>query len=408
MVKGRWKDVEGDKLLTRDTVVILGASFFYLASTMLVNPLIAGFAASMGAVAAVMGLVGSLMNVCSLAVRPIAGNLAERFPKRRLAALGACVMCLTAFGQAAAPSIEVLAAMRLVNGAGYSLCSVCMATWLAEKLPSSRVGQGMGLFGLMNALGMAIGPAAGIAVSDALGYRAAIALAGVLAVASVAGILAVPAGARTETGAPGPEDSGSAEPKPAFRLLDRRAVPAALTVMMFTIPYMACQSFLVSYVEARGLPVAAGAFFTIYAAVLMGLRLVLGRAFDTVGFGRFLAASSASALLSLALLAVMRDNLTMALAAAAMAGGYGVMCSVCQSTAVRAVGPEHAGLANSTYYMGFDIGLSVGTLVGGMLFGSVELTWFFPALMCAIPLAWVVFALRGRIGGPARDRIQAR
>lgn len=38
-------------------------------------------------------------------------------------------------------------------------------------------------------------------------------------------------------------------------------------------------------------------------------------------------------------------------AALFMAGGYGIMCSVCQSTAILLAGPEHRGLANSTYYI---------------------------------------------------------
>lgn len=38
-------------------------------------------------------------------------------------------------------------------------------------------------------------------------------------------------------------------------------------------------------------------------------------------------------------------------AALFMAGGYGIMCSVCQSTAILLAGPERRGLANSTYYI---------------------------------------------------------
>ena len=76
-------------LLTRDAAVILGATFCYLASAMLANPLIAGFAGTLGAAAALMGVLTALMNACSLVVRPIAGNLSDRLPKRALAGAGA-------------------------------------------------------------------------------------------------------------------------------------------------------------------------------------------------------------------------------------------------------------------------------------------------------------------------------
>lgn len=156
---------------------------------------------------------------------------------------------------------------------------------------------------------------------------------------------------------------------------------------------MATQAFLVSYAEARGLDVPTGAFFTVYAVSLMALRVLLGRAFDRVGFVPFVVASGASSVASLVLLAAMDGPAGLLLAAPLMAGGYGVMCSVCQSTAVRAVGAERVGLANSTYYMGFDVGMTLGPVIGGALFGSVDLAWFFPALTLTAPAAVVVAVL---------------
>ena len=196
-------------LLTRDGVVRLAATFCYLASTMLANPLVAGFAGALGATAAMMGVLTALMNACSLVVRPVAGNLADRLPMRRLALAGASLMLVTALGQALAPNTALLAVMRLANGAGYSLCSVCMSTWFAQTLPPERLGQGMGIFGLMNALGMAVGPALGIGVADALGYRPALGLSAAFAALSLAGILLVRDGGavRGAQGARGEKDA---------------------------------------------------------------------------------------------------------------------------------------------------------------------------------------------------------
>lgn len=389
-------------LVTRNGAVLLAATFCYLASTMLANPLVAGFAGTLGATAAMMGVLTALMNACSLVVRPVAGNLSDRLPKRRLALAGAALMLVTALGQALAPSTALLAVMRLANGAGYSLCSVCMSTWFAETLPPARLGQGMGIFGLMNALGMAVGPALGIAVSDALGYRPALGLSAAFAALSLAGVLLVRDGGATRGGRGA---QGENDVRPRLRLLDRRAVPAAVVVALFTIPYMATQSFLVSYAEARGLDVPTGAFFTVYAVSLMALRVLLGRAFDRVGFVPFVVASGASSAASLALLATMDGPAGLLLAAPLMAGGYGVMCSVCQSTAVRAVGAGCVGLANSTYYMGFDVGMTLGPVIGGALFGSVDLAWFFPALTLTAPVAVVVAALSA---GAGRNRQRSK
>ena len=81
-----------------DLILILAASFFYFASPMLVTPLITGFAESVGASAALMGMIGGLMNLCALFCRPIAGNLADKISKYKLSFLGAGLMALSCLG----------------------------------------------------------------------------------------------------------------------------------------------------------------------------------------------------------------------------------------------------------------------------------------------------------------------
>ena len=57
------------KIYSKDIILVLAASFFYMASPMLVTPLITGFTESIGASAALMGLVGGMMNLPYSAVR---------------------------------------------------------------------------------------------------------------------------------------------------------------------------------------------------------------------------------------------------------------------------------------------------------------------------------------------------
>ena len=380
--------------LSRDAYIMLAASFFYLGSTMLVTPVISGFAGSLGATAAFMGVIGGLMNVCSLVVRPIAGNLSDIMRKRRIATIGSIVLAVSTSLNAVATDPVQIAVLRLVSGAGYAFCSVCMSTWFASLLPPEHVGSGMGMFGMTNALGMAVGPAIALAISDAFGYRPALLLGGIMAAMTMVLVQFVSNPGEPPARTP---ERPSAHPAHKLAILDTRVVPAAAIIALFTIPYMATQSFLVTFVAQRGLDLSVSLFFPVYAIVLLVLRFALKRQFDSVKFGPFLFAASASAVASLVLLTLMRGNLAMFAAAACMAGGYGIMCSVCQSTAVRLVGPEHAGMANSTYYMGLDIGMSAGPVIGGMLFGSVDLNLFYPILAVTVPAALAVYACSKRL-----------
>lgn len=376
------------KLLTRDISLILAASFFYMACPMMITPLIAGFSESLGASAVLMGLVGGMMNVVSLCCRPFVGNLADKISKYRLSTIGSLLMIVACVGYIFAPTPAVVVGARIINGVGFSLCSVCMATWISSLLPKERVGAGMGLYGTMNALAMAIAPALGIAFYGSLGYRAAFVLATALAAAVVVTVQLV-------------HDKGevvqrSAPVKGRGSFVARDVLPIAAIIMLFAIPYCATQSFLVSYIAARDLAVHAGWFFPLYAIILLVLRLSLADLFDKKPFVFFLAGSSVSALIAILLLAVMQNNLVLFAAAAFMAGGYGIMCSICQSTAILLVGEEKRGLANSTYYIGFDLGMALGPIIGGFLYGHVPLAFFYPILVLCVPASVLVYVFNRR------------
>ena len=67
------------------------------------------------------------------------------------------------------------------------------------------------------------------------------------------------------------------------------------------------------------------------------------------------------------------------------------MCSVCQSTAILMAGVERRGVANSTYYVGLDLGMAIGPTIAGVLYGSVPLEYFFPCLLITLPAIAAVY-----------------
>ena len=59
----------------------------------------------------------------------------------------------------------------MVNGLGFACGTVCLATWVSLLLPIRHMGAGMGLYGIVNALAIAVGPALGIRLQAAVGYQ---------------------------------------------------------------------------------------------------------------------------------------------------------------------------------------------------------------------------------------------
>lgn len=379
-----------ERLITRDVVLIMAATFFFMTASMMSGPIIAGFAHTLGANGALMGFIAGALSLAALFCRPVAGHLSDRTSKRVLAVVGGALYLITNVWYAYASNPTSLLAARIVNGVGFACISVCLSTWLSTLLPLSRMGAGMGLYGTMNALAQAFGPDLGIRISKAVSYRAAFLTASTMAVLVVVCVLCIRDSGRPYAArAARPADDGRRPRLSA--LFEPKVIPIALIFMMFGIPYFANQSFIVDYAARMQVPFGVSVFFPIYALVLLAVRIVLRNWFDTKSFLFFLTLCTVGDVAMLLSLAHLRSFWMLSLAAVMTACGYGLMSSVTQAKAVLIAGKARSGMANTTYYAGIDLGMFLGPLIGGLLFSGVPIAWFYPALLVTMPMAWAIY-----------------
>lgn len=379
-------------IYTKDVILVMAASFFFMFSTMFVNPLINGYAKKLGASSAFAGVIVGIMSVAAMFLRPVAGNLTDKFSKYRLSFIGGILILIGVLGYVFTPSSGLLLLFRLINGSGYVLCTVCMTTWLAFLVPRQHVGEAMGFYGLMNALAMALAPALSINIYQKIGYRESLIASAVSAFLMVIAIQFVGDHAKLIKRAK--------TQKKHFKIIQMNVLPVALLTTLFAIPYFITQADIVTYVEQRHLTVAVSAYFLIYAVVLLVIRIGLKRYFDTVRFGVWFWISLVSTAIYIALLAIMNNNWQMALAAAGMAMGYGIIYSVLQSTALLLAPIEEQGLASSTFYLGLDVAMSFGPMISGVVASVLPVKYFYWVDLILIPLMLLVyFVWRKRLNG---------
>lgn len=374
-------------IYTKDVILVMAASFFFMFSTMFVNPLINGYAKSLGASSAFAGVIVGIMSIASMFLRPIAGNLTDKLSKYCLSLIGGILIMIGVIGYVIAPASNWLLIFRLINGAGFVLCTVCMSTWLAFLVPRAHVGQAMGFYGLMNALAMAVAPALAINVYQKTGYRLALIASAIAAFMMVIIIQFVGNRANPKKGT-AKKKSGSSH---QFKIIQKNVLPIAMLTTLFAFPYFSTQADLVTYAQERHLNVNVGSFFLIYAVVLLVIRIFLKNFFDTVKFGIWFWVSIGATLIYLLLLSTMKNNLMMALAAAFMAVGYGVIYSILQSTALLLAPISEQGLASSTFYLGLDIGMAFGPIIMGLISDLLPIKFFYPIQLLLLPLMLIVY-----------------
>ena len=370
----------------------MAASFFFMFSTMFVNPLINGYAKELGASSAFAGIVVGIMSLAAMFLRPVAGNLTDKFSKYRLSFIGGALIFVGVMGYVLTPSSGWLLLFRLINGTGYVLCTVCMTTWLAFLVPRQHVGEAMGFYGLMNALAMALAPAVSINIYQKIGYRTSLVASAVSALLMIVAIQFVGDHAL-------PKKRVRTQKK-SFKIIQFNVLPVAILTTLFAIPYFVTQADIVTYVEQKHLTVAVGSYFLIYAVVLLIIRVGLKRYFDTVRFGVWFWLSLVSTAAYIILLAIMNNDWQMALAAALMASGYGIIYSVLQSTALLLASIEEQGLASATFYLGLDIAMAFGPMISGVIDSALPIEWFYPVELVLVPLILVVYFIwRKRLNG---------
>ena len=356
---------------SKDVYLIWTAGFFYMCCANCTIPIIAGYSESLGASGFWMGIISSLLAGSAVVCRPFVGGLADRITKFPMV-LGGCLLMMAAnWGFVVFPYIESVVVLRIVQGIGYACCSIGLSTWLTMLLPADKLGSGVGLYSVVNSLGLAFSLFIGIRIRNLFGYRWCFFIAGAFAL--VTALLIQFIGNRKintckvkRTGVP--------------KLLSVRVIPIALALLFAGIPYAANQSFLVSYVDGMEKSVRPDLFFTMNTVMLLILRFALHRLYDRISYTRFLLFCSLSSLGALISLHFMQSYLLMFFAAMFTAGGYGILVSVSQSAAAIVSDAEHRGVAMATCYLGMDLGSALGSVVGGLLYGNFDLCLFYPLL----------------------------
>jgi MFS family permease len=90
-----------------------------------------------------------------------AGRLGDVTGRRRLMLAGLSLFTGASLAAALAPSLAMLVAARVAQGAGAAAMMSLTLAFVGETVPKERIGSAMGLLGTMSAVGTALGPSLG-------------------------------------------------------------------------------------------------------------------------------------------------------------------------------------------------------------------------------------------------------
>lgn len=286
-----------------------------------------------------------------------------------------------------------------MHGFAFGTVTTVMGAIVAHIIPDKRRGEGIGYFSMSTILATALGPFAGIFLSQHADYQVIFIFTSLLSAVclAIAFMFSEPA-AKTFR-------QPTVKALKALRISDYfefSVIPISIITLIIGFSYSGVLTFMTFYTEQINLTEAARFFFLAYAIVVFVSRPFSGRLFDTKGANIVVYPCLLIFALSMVLFSQASQGITLLLAAVLMGLGYGNFTSSAQAIAIKSAPPHRLGLATSTYYIFFDIGYAIGPYVFGFFIPFAGCRGLYLANVAVILAAIVLYSFLHRKMAPRK------
>lgn len=349
------------KLWTKDFIVVSTVNFFLTLIFFLLMVTIAVYAVDeFDASTSQAGLVTGIFIIGALIGRLLTGRIIDSISRKRMLFIGLIFFTLTTFLYFVNYGITFLLINRLIHGIALGMASTATGTIVAQIIPVTRRGEGIGYYSMSATLATAIGPFIGLYMSQHTSFQMIFSFCLALGIISLvtACFLYVPALEAKTSEIKGFKLSSFVEPK---------ALPIAFITLAVAFCYSSVLSFINFYAIEIDLVNAASFFFIVYAAAVLVSRPFTGRLMDTKGANFIMYPAFVILGAGMLLLSSASQGVTLLIAGILIGLGYGNMQSITQAVAVKLTPPHRMGLATSTFFIFLDAGLGFGPYLLGFI-----------------------------------------
>ena len=350
------------KLWTKDFIMVSASNFLLFVSFYLLMVTLAMYSIEQFQVSgSIAGLASSIFVLGAVVVRPIAGNLLARIGKKKLLVFGLVLFFFVTILYFPINSIGWMLLIRFIHGFAFGISSTATGTIAVDVIPPSRRGEGMGYFATSNNLAMSIGPFIGLMT---LQYFSGDTIFIITTIISITALLTALYMKVPEVKVNYIEKTR----KQKFHINDyfeKSAYPISILMLILGIANSSILSFINAYSVEINLVSAASFFFVMYAVFLLMSRPITGRLYDKKGENSVIYPAIALFGLGLIVLSQASSGIALLVAGAIIGVGFGTLQSSAQTIAVSGVPHARVGLATSTFYVFYDLGMGMGPFLLG-------------------------------------------
>lgn len=246
--------------------------FFFGMNGFILLPL---YVTSLGGTEVEVGLVMGLYNAVGIVCQPLVGPWVDALGRRPFMLAGVGLALAAALLAVAAPSVPLLALVRVLQGLGFSCFFVANYSYVIDLVPPARRGWALGIYGVAGLVGTAVAPLLGEGIIRRLGFRPLFALSAALMVVCGAFVRGLRERAR--------EFAPPVRGFPWERGGLREALQLSMAVtLFFGLGAGTIFVFLPTFAEHLGVRTLA-LFYTAFSLAAIGVRVFGGRLSDVHG-----------------------------------------------------------------------------------------------------------------------------
>lgn len=359
---------EKERLLTSSYCLILAANFLLYFAFYLILPILPFYLTEVFHTGnAVIGIILSCYTIASLCIRPFSGYLIDTLSRKPLYLIAYFVFIAIFAGYILAGLLTLFILLRIVHGLAFGMVTVAGNTIVIDVTPSSRRGEAVGYYGLMNNTAMSIGPMAGLFMHDVYSFET------IFFCAFLSGTLGFIAACMVKTP---PKPPVKREPISLDRFVLLKGIPAGVALLLLSIPYGMTSTYIAMYAKEIGITLSTGLFFTFMAVGMAVSRIFSGRQVDkgritqVITFGLYMVCICFFILAACDKLMEITPQLTNVIffmIALLLGIGFGTMFPAFNTLFVNLAPNNQRGTATSTYLTSWDVGIGIGLMAGGYI-----------------------------------------
>ncbi|WP_079505913.1 MFS transporter [Mesobacillus jeotgali] len=376
---------------------MVGNLFVFMSFQMLI-PTLPPYIKSIGANGTEIGLVTALFSIGAVLSRPFIGFMLEYKHRRPLVLIGAVLLLLITFLYPLSQVVVIFLAIRLLHGLAWGWSTTVNGTAAVDVIPNSRLGEGMGYYGLSITIGMIIAPSLGIFLFQVTTFENLVYISGALGVISL--ILLGTVNYQT------PEqviNTKKEDLKFSYlgSLIEKSGWFPAMLTLLINLGYGTIVTFIVIFGEERGIDQIF--LFYLCNAILASLsRPVAGKWFDQKGPAGLVILTITITIAGMWVLSFAHSNMMIAIAGVLFGIGFGSLIPTLQSWTLSMTPANRRGVANGMFFSSIDLGIGLSGLIFGVFAQYVELGTLFQISSGFIVLALILTIMKGKQKGEVR------